>query len=273
MGFDKVSKLFEKQNIEIAPLAYMRGRTLNHAFIILDEAQNTTPEQMKMFLTRIGIRRQGGGHRRRHARSTCRAARSRGLVEARRSPERRARPGLHRFRRLGRGAPSAGAAHRRRLREARQRRDARRLPELHLSVQYPGGRRLRRRRPQVRRWVRATLHACRPKSTVRFVGAAEGRQLNRDYRGKDYATNVLSFPYEAGSCTGGDLVLCRAGRRTRSARSRARRLKPTTPTWWCMVCCICRATTTKHRADDAEAHGGPEAQDSVRPSAIADPYS
>ena len=55
MGFDKVQKLFEKQMIEIAPLAYMRGRTLNHAFIILDEAQNTTPEQMKMFLTRIGI--------------------------------------------------------------------------------------------------------------------------------------------------------------------------------------------------------------------------
>ena len=55
MGFEKVAKLFEKQNIEIAPLAYMRGRTLNHAFIILDEAQNTTPEQMKMFLTRIGI--------------------------------------------------------------------------------------------------------------------------------------------------------------------------------------------------------------------------
>ena len=55
MGFDKVQKLFEKQLIEIAPLAYMRGRTLNHAFIILDEAQNTTPEQMKMFLTRIGF--------------------------------------------------------------------------------------------------------------------------------------------------------------------------------------------------------------------------
>ena len=55
MGFEKVGKLFERQTIEIAPLAYMRGRTLNHAFIILDEAQNTTPEQMKMFLTRIGI--------------------------------------------------------------------------------------------------------------------------------------------------------------------------------------------------------------------------
>ncbi|WP_137938935.1 PhoH family protein [Chitinivorax sp. B] len=55
MGFDKVTRLFEKTTIEIAPLAYMRGRTLNHSFIILDEAQNTTPEQMKMFLTRIGF--------------------------------------------------------------------------------------------------------------------------------------------------------------------------------------------------------------------------
>jgi phosphate starvation-inducible PhoH-like protein len=55
LGYDKTQKMFEKQVIEIAPLAYMRGRTLNHAFIILDEAQNTTPEQMKMFLTRIGF--------------------------------------------------------------------------------------------------------------------------------------------------------------------------------------------------------------------------
>lgn len=55
MGFDKVAKMFERNAIEVAPLAYMRGRTLNHSFIILDEAQNTTPEQMKMFLTRIGF--------------------------------------------------------------------------------------------------------------------------------------------------------------------------------------------------------------------------
>ncbi|NIM41572.1 MAG: AAA family ATPase [Hydrogenophaga sp.] len=55
MGFDKVQKAFERQQIEIAPLAFMRGRTLNDAFVILDEAQNTTPEQMKMFLTRIGF--------------------------------------------------------------------------------------------------------------------------------------------------------------------------------------------------------------------------
>jgi phosphate starvation-inducible protein PhoH and related proteins len=55
MGFDKTGKLLERGTIELAPLAYMRGRTLNHSFIILDEAQNTTPEQMKMFLTRIGF--------------------------------------------------------------------------------------------------------------------------------------------------------------------------------------------------------------------------
>ena len=55
LGFDRVARLIERQSIEIAPLAYMRGRTLNESFIILDEAQNTTIEQMKMFLTRIGF--------------------------------------------------------------------------------------------------------------------------------------------------------------------------------------------------------------------------
>jgi phosphate starvation-inducible PhoH-like protein len=55
MGFEKTGKLLERGTIELAPLAYMRGRTLNHSFVILDEAQNTTPEQMKMFLTRIGF--------------------------------------------------------------------------------------------------------------------------------------------------------------------------------------------------------------------------
>ena len=54
-GYDTVSKMFERGAIEVAPLAFMRGRTLNQSFIILDEAQNTTPEQMKMFLTRIGF--------------------------------------------------------------------------------------------------------------------------------------------------------------------------------------------------------------------------
>jgi phosphate starvation-inducible PhoH-like protein len=54
MGLERVHKAFERGQLEIAPLAFMRGRTLNHAFVILDEAQNTTREQMKMFLTRIG---------------------------------------------------------------------------------------------------------------------------------------------------------------------------------------------------------------------------
>jgi phosphate starvation-inducible PhoH-like protein len=54
LGFERVAKLIERNVIEVAPLAYMRGRTLNESFIILDEAQNTTVEQMKMFLTRLG---------------------------------------------------------------------------------------------------------------------------------------------------------------------------------------------------------------------------
>ena len=55
MGLERVTRAFDKGLLEVAPLAYMRGRTLNHAFVILDEAQNTTSEQMKMFLTRIGF--------------------------------------------------------------------------------------------------------------------------------------------------------------------------------------------------------------------------
>jgi len=55
LGFERVAKLVERNVIEVAPLAYMRGRTLNHSCVIMDEAQNTTVEQMKMFLTRIGF--------------------------------------------------------------------------------------------------------------------------------------------------------------------------------------------------------------------------
>ncbi len=64
---EKVDKMLEKNVIEVAPLAFMRGRTLNDAFIIMDEAQNTTIEQMKMFLTRLGAQLQGRDHRRHHA--------------------------------------------------------------------------------------------------------------------------------------------------------------------------------------------------------------
>ena len=86
----------------------------------------------------------------------------------------------------------------------------RRLPELNLAVQYPGGKTDAPTRPQVRRWIRAAC-AKPAEVTVRFVDCAEGQGLNRDYRHRDYATNVLSFPYESaahfdGIC--GDLVLC-----------------------------------------------------------------
>ena len=64
---EKVERYLEKNVIEIAPIAFMRGRTLNDAFVILDEAQNTTSEQMKMFVTRLGFQLEGGDHRRHHA--------------------------------------------------------------------------------------------------------------------------------------------------------------------------------------------------------------
>ena len=64
---EKAERMLERGAIEVAPIAFMRGRTLNDAFVILDEAQNTTTEQMKMFLTRLGFRLEGRGHRRHHA--------------------------------------------------------------------------------------------------------------------------------------------------------------------------------------------------------------
>ena len=64
MPGDRVRRALEDRTIEIAPLAYMRGRTLSDAFVILDEAQNSTTAQMKMFLTRLGLKLAGGHHRR-----------------------------------------------------------------------------------------------------------------------------------------------------------------------------------------------------------------
>ncbi len=82
MDFEKASRLVERGIIEVAPLAFMRGRTLNDSFVILDEAQNTTSEQMMMFLTRLGFGVQGGDHRGRDPDRPAHGATS-GLVEAR----------------------------------------------------------------------------------------------------------------------------------------------------------------------------------------------
>ena len=122
---EKVSQHIERGVIEIAPLAFMRGRTLNDSFVILDEAQNTTPEQMKMFLTRLGFGSQDGRHRRHHAgRPAARAAvgADRGRRRARGDRGHRVRA----LRRRGRRPPQARPADRRGLRRARPaRRDPR----------------------------------------------------------------------------------------------------------------------------------------------------
>jgi len=102
MGFDAVQKAFERNQLEVAPLAFMRGRTLNNAFVILDEAQNTTPEQMKMFLTRIGF----------GARAVITGDVSQ--IDLRAAP--RARHCHQPLYQRRRGAPPAGGAHRGRLR-------------------------------------------------------------------------------------------------------------------------------------------------------------
>ena len=83
MDFERAQALIERGHIEVAPLAFMRGRTLNDSFVILDEAQNTTTEQMKMFLTRLGLRLARRSSPATSRRSICRRARKSGLLEAR----------------------------------------------------------------------------------------------------------------------------------------------------------------------------------------------
>lgn len=86
---------------------------------------------------------------------------------------------------------------------------AHRLSELHLAVQYPGGRNIAPTRAQVRHWIRAAC-VLPAEVTIRFVDAAEGQTLNQHWRGKDYATNVLLFPYQQEPLLHGDLVICPA---------------------------------------------------------------
>ena len=119
IGFDKTQKLFEKQAIEIAPLAYMRGRTLNNAFIILDEAQNTTPEQIKMFLTRIGFGSRAVITGDVTQIDLPRGQKS-GLVEAQPGAREGPRHRLHALHERRRRAAPARRAHRRGVRGARR---------------------------------------------------------------------------------------------------------------------------------------------------------
>ena len=250
MGFDRVVKAFERKALEIAPLAFMRGRTLNNAFVILDEAQNTTPEQMKMFLTRIGFGAKAvvtgdisqidlpKGQLSRPGRSRARAQARQGH-----------RP--HALHQRRRGAPPAGGAHRRCLRRrAQERCEVTRPaagPRRCSSAHFAGA--------AAHRAVLHTRRAWRAGSAMRWRDPArspcassaseEGRALNRQYRGKDYATNVLTFDYAREPVVMADLVLCGAGGGARGAGAAQDRWRRTTRTCWCMARCTRRARTTR----------------------------
>ena len=119
VDFDRARKMVERGTIEVAPLAFMRGRTLNDSFVILDEAQNTTPEQMKMFLTRLGYGSKAviTGDA---TQIDLPAGKLSGLKEASRILEGRARHSIRDLYRKRRRAPSPRAGNHRGLRARRQ---------------------------------------------------------------------------------------------------------------------------------------------------------
>ena len=235
LDVERVARYLERGTIEIAPIAFMRGRTLNDSFVILDEAQNTTSEQMKMFLTRLGFGSKAvitgditqidlptGRHLGPH----------RGHQGGRRDRGHFVRP----FRRTRRGSPQARAADRQGVRRlfqwkrgsaANGRRAAFRLASwlqatnvahagvLQVSASDEGGRPLR---GSLARWLSAVAPArARGSVTVAVVTDARVRALNRQYRKKDYATDVLSFP--AGN-RGGQVRLTARVRRASEVRIR-----------------------------------------------------
>nr|KAJ9617326.1 hypothetical protein H2204_013865 [Knufia peltigerae] len=214
LGVEKVLKLLEKNVIEIAPLAYMRGRTLNDAFVILDEAQNTTIEQMKMFLTRLGFG------------ST--AVVTGDLTQT--DLPKHVKSGLRDAIDVLRDVDGVSFT----FFEAR---DVVRHPlvarivnptwsdsmtrgpvRLDVAVNYALPRAGLPSAVSFRKWVAAALKGRIREAdlAIRVVDSKEGQSLNRHYRGKDYATNVLSFPADVpeGLPKGvkfpllGDLVIC-----------------------------------------------------------------
>ena len=260
--------MFERGAIEIAPLAFMRGRTLNHAFIILDEAQNTTPEQMKMFLTRIGFGSKAvvtgdvtqidlaarpeerTGRRAGSARRACAASLSRTspasdvvrhpLVQRIVNAYEQHRDSAHDARR------HSDAAEARCMRTRRS--DAQPLPPQR-PARDRSSTRLRCRRVRCFGAGSAALRA-RCTMTVRIVGAREGRALNRNYRGtrlRDERADVRLR--RATSAVRRRHRAVRAGRRARSARAGQDARARTTRTWSCTACCTCRATITRRDAD------------------------
>ena len=233
---DRVNSYLEKGVIEVAPLAFMRGRTLNDSFIILDEAQNTTPEQMKMFLTRLGFNSKMvvTGDITQIDLPGRPALRARGRA---RHPQHGDGHRLRQLHRRGRRAPQARAAHRERLRRARAGRDARAAPGAPPAgrVLIDGragvpGRAARRGSGRARRRAASREGHL----SVELVDAARIRELNREHRGLDRPTDVLSFPVDgAGPAAGprelGDVVICPAPHDRPRGGGRARRAAPRGP--------------------------------------------
>ncbi len=176
IGFDRVARLIERNVIEVAPLAFMRGRTLNEAFIILDEAQNTTVEQIKMFLTRIGFgsRAVVTGD---VTQTDLPAHRQSGLRHALEVLDGVKGIAVTRFTREGRRAPPAGAAHRRGLRARIGR--GQRLMSLDIVLRY------RTRRPwapgpaSLRRWARLAAGESQGRARHPRRGPARGPAAQR----------------------------------------------------------------------------------------------
>jgi len=194
LGFDRVAKLIDKNVIEVAPLAYMRGRTLNHSCVIMDEAQNTTVEQMKMFLTRIGF-----GSR----------AIVTGDVTQIDLPK-HVTSGLKHVRGVLEGVDGIGFCE-------FKARDVVRHPLVQRIVgAYNKAESLDSQTDKRSLVLAALTDIDKAKTgvgiTVRIVDSEEIRTSNKQWRGIDKATNVLSFPAEfppeAGVDYLGDLLIC-----------------------------------------------------------------
>ena len=218
LDYEKVSRLLERNAIEVAPIAFMRGRTLNDAFVIIDEAQNTTTEQMKMVLTRIGFGSKvviTGDI----TQIDLPQGLTSGLVEAISVLAGRERDLVRLLRREGRGAAPPGAGGDQGLRGLRRRPGAA-LIHAHRTrnpAARAGGRGRQPAAAPPRRRSRGCRASCaraadalRVSGEVALVLAGDRalRALNHRYRGKDKPTDVLSVP---------------AGRARRATRPRAPR--------------------------------------------------
>ena len=301
MGFDKTGKLFERQTIEIAPLAYMRGRTLNHSFIILDEAQNTTPEQMKMFLTRIGFGTKAVITGDVTQIDLARGQKS-GLIEADRilagvrgiaftrftsadvvrhplvqkiidAYERDAAAEVGSDSTSGRDGARPARASARAAERRRKSSDstftaaARARLAVQRAVSGPGCRRARRcaagRAPRS-----SATRASRCASSAR----ARAARSTRIYRGKDYATNVLTFVYDD-AVRRSQATSCSARRCVRrEARAQGKTLARTARISSSTACCTCRATTT-NATPTPRAMEARETRAPAPASRYADPYA